>query len=293
LNTENIKKVVIAGGGTAGWIAAAGLSKQLGELVEITLVESDAISSIGVGEASIPPMRVFHKLLGIDEQQFMRETQATFKLGIAFNNWGGIGESYIHSFGETGKGTWLADFQHFWLHSQKLGINGEFGDYCYELQAAKAGKFATSQNANINYAYHLDATRYARFLRGFSEKLGVKRIEGKINAVKQHSDTGFIQALVLESGQVVEGDLFIDCTGFKGLLIEETLHTGYEDWSHWLMCNSALAVQTNSVGPVMPITESIAHDAGWRWRIPLQNRVGNGLVYCDKYLSDDAAKRVY
>jgi tryptophan halogenase len=283
------RKVVIAGGGTAGWMAAAALSKQLGNILDIVLVESDEISTVGVGEATIPPMRVFHKLLGIDEQVFMRATNATFKLGISFENWGKCNDQYMHSFGKTGKESFLADFQHFWLHGQEQGLSGEFGDYCFELQAAKAGKFKTSAKSAINFAYHMDATLYAKFLRGFCEEKGVKRIEGKIVKVHQDDQSGDIKSLTLDSNLLVEGDLFIDCTGFKGLLIEQTLHTGYEDWSHWLPCDSAVVVQTESTGPVMPFTRSIAHDAGWRWRIPLQNRVGNGLVYCSRYLSDDDA----
>ena len=283
------RKVVIAGGGTAGWMAAAALSKQLGNILDIVLVESDEISTVGVGEATIPPIRVFHKLLGIDEQVFMRATNATFKLGISFENWGKCNDQYMHSFGKTGKESFVADFQHFWLHGQKHGLSGEFGDYCYELQAAKAGKFKTSAKSAINFAYHMDATLYAKFLRGFCEEKGVTRIEGKIVNVHQHEKSGEIKSLTLDSNLLVEGDLFIDCTGFRGLLIEQTLHTGYEDWSHWLPCDSAVVVQTESTGPVMPYTRSIAHDAGWRWRIPLQNRVGNGLVYCSRYLSDDDA----
>jgi tryptophan halogenase len=283
------RKVVIAGGGTAGWMAAAALSKQLGNILDIVLVESDEISTVGVGEATIPPIRVFHKLLGIDEQVFMRATNATFKLGISFENWGKCNDQYMHSFGKTGKESFIADFQHFWLHGKKHGFSGEFGDYCYELQAAKAGKFKTSAKSAINFAYHMDATLYAKFLRGFCEEKGVKRIEGKIVKVHLNDQSGEIKSLTLDSNLVIEGDLFIDCTGFKGLLIEQTLHTGYEDWSHWLPCDSAVVAQTESTGPVMPYTRSIAHDAGWRWRIPLQNRVGNGLVYCSRYLSDDDA----
>jgi tryptophan halogenase len=286
---QSIKKVVITGGGTAGWIAAAALSKQLGPLLDITLVESDEIGTVGVGESSIPPIRSFHKLTGIDEREFMRATQACFKLGILFENWGEQGDSYIHSFGQIGKSTWMGDFQHIWLQAKARGLAGDLGDYCYELQAAKMWKFATSAQANINYAYHLDASLYARFLRGLSEANGVKRIEGKIAQVHQHSDTGFITALSLESGQVVEGDLFVDCTGFRGLLIEQTLKAGYEDWTHWLLTNSALAVQTESTGPAPPFTRASAHDAGWQWKIPLQHRVGNGLVYCSEYLSDNEA----
>ena len=288
MNSE-IKKVVIAGGGTAGWMAAAALSQQFRGIVDVTLVESEEIGTVGVGESTIPPIRTFHRLLNIDEQEFMRATAATFKLGISFEDWKRPGERYIHSFGMNGKSTWVCEFHHFWLHSLTRGIQSELGDYCLELQAARREKFATSAQSDINFAYHLDASVYAKFLRKFSEGQGAKRVEGKIRDVRQNADSGFIEALVLDSGQVIEGDLFIDCTGFRGLLIEQALHTGYEEWTHWLLCDSAVAVQTESVGPAVPYTRAIAHEAGWRWRIPLQHRVGNGLVYCGKYMSDQDA----
>lgn len=281
--------MVIAGGGTAGWIAAAALSQYFRNVLDITLIESDEIGTVGVGESSIPPMRTFHKLLQIDEQQFMRATEATFKLGILFENWRVPGENYVHSFGKIGKPTWLCDFHNFWLRSQDLGIASDLGDYCLELQAAIAGKFAIAPQLELNYAYHLDATVYARFLRKFAEANGITRIEGKIRQVKQHPQSGFIESLELESGRVIDGDFFIDCTGFRGLLIEQTLKTGYEDWSHWLICDSAVPIQTESLGPPVPYTRAIAHESGWRWRIPLQHRVGNGLVYCSRFMSDDEA----
>ncbi|MGH8193595.1 MAG: tryptophan halogenase family protein [Woeseiaceae bacterium] len=282
-------RVVVAGGGTAGWLAAAALSSKLGDILDITLVESEEIGTVGVGEATIPPMRVFHKLLRIDEQAFMRRTEATFKLGIHFEGWARLDDTYIHSFGKNGKESWLCDFQHFWLRGVEKGIEGGIGDYCYELQAAKAGRFATAPDSDINYAYHIDAGLYARFLRQFSEGHGAKRIEGKIRKVNQNPDSGFIESLELESGRVIPGDLFIDCTGFRGLLIEQALHTGHEDWSHWLPCDSAVAVQTEKTGPPPLYVRAIAHAAGWRWQIPLQHRIGNGMVYCSRYLSDDEA----
>ncbi len=288
-NTE-VKKVVIVGGGTAGWIAAAALSQQLGRLLDITLIESDEIGTIGVGEATIPPIRVFHNLLKIDEQEFMRATKATFKLGISFEHWARPGDRYIHSFGKCGQPTWLAEFHHYWLRSRELGLESELGDYCLELKAALADKFATGPKSELNFAYHLDATQYAKYLRKFSEGHGAKRIEGKINQVRQKSDSGFVEAVVLESGQVIEGDLFIDCSGFRGLLIEQTLKSGYEDWSHWLPCDSAAAVQTELAGAAAPFTRSVAHESGWRWCIPLQHRVGNGYVFASKFMSDDEAK---
>jgi tryptophan halogenase len=286
---NTIKKVVIAGGGTAGWMAAAALSKLIGKNLEISLIESDDIPTVGVGEATIPSMLIFHQLLQIKEQDFVAAVHGTFKLGIAFENWRDVGEDYIHSFGYTGKDSWAAGFQHFWLKGLREGISKDFGLYCPELVAAKQNKFAVLSNQPLNYAYHIDAGRYAGFLRKIAEANGVKRVEGMITEVATHEQSGDIESVTLKSGKVVPGDLFIDCTGFRGLLIEQTLHTGYDDWSHWLPCDSAVPVQTRSVGPPIPYTRSIARDAGWQWQIPLQSRVGNGLVYCSRYLSDDEA----
>jgi tryptophan halogenase len=285
-----IRRVVIAGGGTAGWLAAAALSRQLGKLLEITLVESEEIGTIGVGEATIPTMRTFQSLLGVDEREFMRATKASFKLGIAFEGWTRPGDRYVHSFGEIGKSTWMGDFQHFWLEARAKGLAGDIADYCFELQAADAGKFATDEKSRINYAYHLDAGLYARFLRTRAEADGLKRVEGRIAHVEQDPESGFIRALVLQSGARIEGDLFIDCTGFAALLIGKTLDVGYEDWGHWIATDSAFAVQTAAVEPARPYTRAIAHAAGWRWQIPLQHRVGNGLIYASAHLSDDEAR---
>ncbi len=289
MNGKEIRKVVIAGGGTAGWVAAAALSHQFHGLIEVVLVESEEIGTVGVGESTVPPMRTFNRLLQIDEQEFMRTTAATFKLGIRFENWRKVGETYIHPFGITGRSTWACEFHHFWLHSLRRGIQSELGTYCVEHQAAERQTFATSPDSNIIYAYHLDAGVYARFLRAFSERHGAKRIEGKIKRVRQHAESGFIEALELESGLVIEGDLFVDCTGFRGLLIEQTLRTGYEDWNQWLLCDGAVALQSEPVAPAHPYTRAIAHEAGWRWRIPLQHRVGDGLVFCSRYLTDQQA----
>jgi len=287
---QRVRKVVIAGGGTAGWLTAAALARQLGQLLDITLVESEEIGTVGVGEATIPTMRSFHAILGLDEREFMRATQATFKLGISFENWARDGDRYIHSFGDIGKSTWMGEFHHFWLAARAAGDLSDIGDYCLELQAAKAERFGLPREGEINYAYHLDAGLYARFLRARSEADGLKRVEGRIASVDRDGETGFIRALLLQSGERVEGDLFIDCTGFRGLLIEGTYSAGYEDWSHWLPTNSALAMQSAATGPARPYTRAIAHDAGWRWRIPLQHRVGNGLVYASEHLSDDEAQ---
>ena len=289
METPKIHKVVVAGGGTAGWMAAAALSKLLGKTLDITLIESDEIGTVGVGEATIPTLITLHELLQIKEQDFVSAVQGTFKLGISFENWRDVGEDYIHSFGYTGKDCWAAGFQHFWLKGHKMGISEEYGEYCTEWAAAKDNRFAVLPNSALNYAYHFDASLYAKFLRGIAEDNGAVRQEGKIKAVEQHPETGFITGVTLESGQLIEGDFFVDCTGFRGLLIEQTLHTGYDDWSHWLPADSAVAVQTESVAPPIPYTRSIAHEAGWQWRIPLQHRVGNGMVFCSKFWSDDEA----
>ncbi len=282
-------KVVIAGGGTSGWLTAAALAQQMGPALDITLVESAEIGTIGVGEATIPPMRTFHRLLRIDEQQFMRATNATFKLGIQFENWKSVGHKYFHSFGRTGRETLITDFIHFWMRGRKLGIAEDFGAYCVEFCAAIRGRFNTQAGEKVNYAYHLDSGRYAVFLKAMAEAGGAKRIEGKISEVRQDPSSGNITSLQLASGLEVSGDLFIDCTGMRALLIEQTLKAGFDDWSKWLPCDRAVAVQTESIEPAVPFTQSIAHHAGWRWKIPLQNRVGNGIVFCSSYMSEDEA----
>lgn len=284
-------RVVIAGGGTAGWLSACGLSRRLGRLLDITLVESEAIGTIGVGEATIPPIRNFHRIMDIDEAAFMRATQATFKLGIVFDNWGEIGDSYMHSFGEIGRRSWMAEFHEFWLEARDQGFGGRLDEYCLELMAAKAGKFAKNvQDTRLNFAFHVDAARYAAFLRQLSEAAGVRRVEGKIREVRKHAQTGALAALVLDSGELIEGDLFIDCTGFRALLIGDALGVGVEDWSPWLAADRAIAVQSEASGPPPAYTRAIAHAAGWQWRIPLQTRVGNGIVYSSRFLADDEAR---
>jgi tryptophan halogenase len=285
-----IRRIVIAGGGTAGWMVAAGLSRTLGKILDIKLVESDEIGTVGVGEATIPTLMNFHNLLDINEQEFMAATHATFKLGISFENWRNVNEDYIHSFGLTGTDHWTAGFQHFWMKGVKRKLASDYGDYCLELKAAQENRFGHLPRNGINYAYHMDASAYARYLRKFSEGYGVQRIEGKIARVNTDPASGDITSLQLENGTLLEGDLFIDCTGFRGLLIGETMKEEYEAWSQWLLNDSAIAVQTASVGPAVPLTRSIARDAGWQWRIPLQHRVGNGLVYSSKFIDDDHAK---
>lgn len=290
MERQKIEHVVIAGGGTAGWMAAAAVAKLLGKTVRVSLVESEEIGTVGVGEATIPTLLTLHELLKIKEQDFISAVGGTFKLGISFENWHDVGKNYIHSFGFTGKDCWAAGFQHFWLKGKKLGISKEFGEYCNEWLAAKHNRFAVLPNQNLNYAYHFDSARYAKFLRKIAEEYGAQRIEGKIASVEQDPHSGFITGLQLESGQELAGDFFIDCTGFRGLLIEQTLHAGYDDWQHWLPCDSALAVQTENIAPPIPYTRSIAHEAGWQWRIPLQHRTGNGMVYCSKFWSQDEAE---
>lgn len=282
-------RVVIAGGGTAGWIAAAALTRQLGRLIEVTLVESDEIGTVGVGESTIPTARGFHAFIGVDEAAFMRETQATFKLGISFENWRRVGDAYFHPFGQVGRSVAIADFQHFWLQARAHGVAGPYGDYSLEQQAAAQGRFGHNAAGSLAYAYHLNATDYARFLRGVAEGAGAARVEGRIERVEL-ADDGDIAALVLASGARIEGDLFIDCTGFRALLIEGALRTGYDDWSQWLATDRALAVQTETVRPPVTYTRAIAHGAGWRWQIPLQSRVGNGIVYSSAHMSDDEAR---
>jgi tryptophan halogenase len=287
--TAKVKNVVVVGGGTAGWTAAASIARLVGSNLDVALVESDAIGTVGVGEATIPPFRTLHKLLKIDESDFLSRVQGTFKLAICFENWRDIGHDYIHAFGVTGQGCWAAGFHNFWLKAKALDFAEDYGSYSPELMAAKANKFGLLQQDGLSYAYHIDATSYAKYLRRLAEQDGVTRVEGKITEVRQ-AESGDISELVLESGHTVKGDLFIDCTGFASLLMGKTLGTEFEDWTHWLPCDRAIAVQTTSAGELIPYTRSIARESGWQWRIPLQTRVGNGLVYCSEFMSDDEAR---
>ncbi len=294
--SQQIKQVVILGGGTAGWISAALLIKLLGKSISITLVESDEIGIVGVGEATIPPIMTFNAALGIDEKAFVRATKGTIKLGIEFENWRQIGDRYMHAFGGIGKEFPSCNFHHFWVRSQQLGMSYDFWDFSLAYQAAVQHKFAHLNKIDgvnlpgLSYAYHFDAGLYAQFLRQFSENLGVRRVEGKVSQVLRHADSGDIASLVLQDGQQIHGDLFLDCSGLHALLIEKTLNTGFEDWSHWLPADSALAVPCAAVEPITPYTKSIAHAKGWQWRIPLQHRIGNGFVYSSKYCTDEEAK---
>ena len=299
MDTQNrISNITVVGGGSAGWMAAAALATYLGKGSRIRLIESEEIGIVGVGEASVPHMKRFNgQILGIDEAEFVKRTQGTMKLGIQFNDWGRIGDSYFHGFGTIGRALGPLPFHQFWLKLFLSGRAAPIGDYSPQTVMAPLGKFApgdrnaqpNSPLADIAYAYHFDAGRYARYLRELSESRGVQRIEGKIVSVQQRADDGFVESVTLESGQVVEGELFIDCSGFRGLLIEQTLKTGYVDWTHWLPCDRALAVPSESVDPVTPYTRSTALKAGWQWRIPLQHRVGNGHVYSSRHISDDEA----
>lgn len=298
MNDSRIRDVVIVGGGTAGWMAAAALSATMGEQLRIRLIESDEIGIVGVGEATIPAIRLFNGLVGIDEDQFLRATQGTFKLGIEFQNWGRIGESYMHGFGQIGQSLDLIEFWQYWLRGRREGVASELGRYSFNQAAAREGRFArvsripNTQLDGLSYAFHFDASLYARFLRNISEQRGVQRVEGKIVDVDLHPETGFVRSVRLASGEEHQGELFIDCSGFRGLLIEQALQTGYEDWSHWLPCDRAIAVPTANVGQPRPYTQSIAHPAGWQWRIPLQHRTGNGHVFSSAWMGEDEATRI-
>ncbi len=296
MEQQRIERVVIVGGGTAGWTAAAALSKVLKrEHYTITLVESDEIRTVGVGEATVPPIRLFNQALGIDEAEFIRATQGTFKLGIEFRNWARKGHVYVHQFGKHGDNFDVAPFHQYWSKLRLAGRVGPIDEYSLCAAAGMNSKFVMpdanprSIFSTYSYAYHFDAGLYARFLRGLSEKRGVQRVEGKVVDVTLRGGDGFVESITLEGGRRIDGDLFIDCSGFRALLIEGALKTGYEDWTHWLPCDRAVAVPCERGGDFKPFTRSTAHDAGWQWRIPLQHRIGNGYVYCSAHISDDDA----
>lgn len=290
-----IRRVVIVGGGTAGWMAAAALARLARAGVAITLIESDAIGTVGVGEATIPPIRTFNAMLGIDERDFLAHTQGSIKLGIAFDGWRVPGERYFHPFGDFGFDIDGVRFHQVWQRLRAAEAAGPLDDYNLSAVAARRNRFApppgdpSSPLSRLVHAYHFDATLYTGYLRGYAEARGVVRQEGRIVDVRLDAADGFVQSVVIEGGRAVEGDLFVDCSGFRGLLIEEALDTGYEDWTHWLPCDRAVAVPSASTGPLVPYTLSTARTAGWQWRIPLQHRTGNGLVYASAHLSDDAA----
>jgi len=293
---NNIKRILIVGGGTAGWMAAAAFSKWLaGGGYSIDLIESDEIGTIGVGEATIPHIVDFNRSLQIDEVDFVRATQATFKLGIEFEDWTRLGHSYMHPFGNFGVPMQGINFYQFWLRHIAQGGSLSLDLFNSNTIAARAGRFGPTPPSEqtplppMPYAYHFDASLYAAFLRRMAEANGVKRHEGKVVHVKLRGEDGYIESVQLADGRVLEADLFIDCSGFRGLLIEQALHAGYEDWSQWLPCDRAVAVPCDRVAVTTPYTRSTAREAGWQWRIPLQHRTGNGYVYCSQFLGDDEA----
>ncbi len=312
-NVESIQRIIIVGGGTAGWMTAAALCKVYEDKsLEITLVESDQIATVGVGEATIPHIRYFNERLGIDEHEFMLATKATYKLGVELSNWGALGDRYFHPFGEFGFNTDGVSFYHYWLRARLAGYEAAIDEFSLAAVMAKAGKFAYpsakrgSLRSTYSYAFHLDATLYARYLRSYCEdnrkcedkikhegkenlKNRFRRIEGKVVRVQQNPESGDIDALHLESGEILAADFFIDCTGFRALLLNKTLDVGYEDWSHWLPCDRAVAVATASTEAPAPYTKVNAQQWGWQWTVPLQHRIGNGMVYCSDYVSDDEA----
>lgn len=296
-----IKSMVIVGGGTAGWMAAAALSRlREGNNLTITLIESEEIGTVGVGEATIPPFVEFNQLLGIDEREMMAATGATFKLGIQFVNWGKHGDSYIHPFGAYGYPVEGLGFHHHWHRARQQGDRRPIQAFNLETVAAYFGKFARSEDYRrddlppVNYAYHIDASRYAKFLRAFAERRGVDRREGRVVDVTLKGESGFVGSITMQDGAAVPGDLFIDCSGFRGLLIEQALKTGYEDWRHLLPCDRAVALPClrEDGSPPAPFTRATAHSAGWQWCVPLQHRNGNGHVYCSEFMTDEEALAV-
>jgi tryptophan 7-halogenase len=293
---RRIRSIVIVGGGSAGWMTAAALSNSLKQGCSITLIESEEIGTVGVGEATIPPIRTFNETLGIDERSFVKATQGSFKLGIEFVDWAKLGQRYFHPFGPHGRPFDIVQLHHYWLRARDAGETSALHDHSMAWALAKAGRFAppSADQRNVmstfDYAYHFDAGLYAHYLRGYAEERGVLRIEGKIADVALDGQTGHVAQVSLEDGRSFAADLFIDCSGFRGLLIEGALKSGYDDWSHWLPCDRAVAVPCASADELTPYTRSTARAAGWQWRIPLQHRTGNGYVYCSNFISDaDAA----
>jgi tryptophan 7-halogenase len=295
---QEVRSVVIAGGGAAGWMAAAALARVLGPRLTITLVESSEIGIVGVGEATIPAIQLFNKLVRIDEDEFLRQTQGTFKLGIEFVDWYEKGHVYMHAFGPVGRDLAYIPFHHYWLRDQAQASASSLWDYSFNWLAAKQARFARTDRiadtplAGLTWAYHFDASLYAAYLSRLAQGLGVRRVDGMIGAVLLAPESGDVRALRLTDGRELAADFFIDCTGFRGLLIEQALGTGYENWSHWLPCDRAWAVPSGRVSPLLPHTRSTAREAGWQWRIPLQHRTGNGHVYASSHMSDECAREL-
>jgi tryptophan halogenase len=292
------RRIVVVGGGTAGWMTAAALARFCVPRFSVTLVESDDIGTIGVGEATIPSIALFNQSLGIEETDFLAATGGTYKLGIAFDGWGKPDEAYVHAFGLVGSALGVVPFHHYWLRGRSLGISKPLGHYILHTMAIAGNRFAHvnrppgSVAPPLPYAFQFDASLYAKFLRRFAEERGVVRQEGRIVAVDRNPQNGDIAAVLLANGTRVEGDLFIDCSGFRGLLIEQELEAGFENWSEWLQCDRAVAVPCARVEPLTPLTRVIARRAGWQWRIPLQHRTGNGHVFSSRRMSEDEATAI-
>ena len=296
MTNDRIRHVVIVGGGTAGWMTAAALGRFLKDgVTKVTVIESEAIGTVGVGESTIPQINMFNRMLGLDEDDFLRRTKATYKLAIEFRDWKQIGHTYHHPFGPYGVDMEGVSFHAYWLRYQAMGEAADLSDYSLQSLAAAQARFQrptgqkNSPLGDIAYAFHFDAGLYARFLRDYAEARQVRRIEGKITHVAQRGTDGFVESVTLENGTVVEGDLFVDCSGFRGLLIEQTLKSGFEDWSHWLLNDRAVAVPCASGGSTDPVTRATARPAGWQWRIPLQHRIGNGYAFSSEHVSEDEA----
>jgi len=298
MRADRLRRIVIVGGGTAGWMAAAAISKLVGRMPELSieLIESEEIGTVGVGEATIPQIVLFNTMLGIDEATFVRETNATYKLGIEFVDWRRIGHRYVHPFGFYGIDMLGVEFHHFWLKARNLGDTTPLDAYSLAAVAGLRGRFAhprpdqpNSPLAKLGYAFQFDAALYARYLRSLAEAAGVRRTDGRIVSVRRDGESGHVAAVQLQSGDEIAGDLFVDCTGFRGLLIEGAMGSGFTDWTDWLPCDRAVAVPCALGGDRVPLTRSTARSAGWQWRIPLQHRIGNGYVYASAHLSDDEA----